>query len=161
HYLIHAFDDPDHAILALPAARRYAQIAPQAFHALHMPSHIFVQLGMWAEAQASNEASWAASVGEAKKRALDTTDYDFHSLDWLVQISLERGQRRHAREVVAWGLDALAKARDPDRMPLVVGGIAWDYLLATRRWEDAEALLAPLSTVEDVERASSDHAKAR
>jgi hypothetical protein len=57
HYVIHAFDDPEHAILALPAARRYAQIAPEAYHARHMPSHIFVQLGMWKEAQASNEAA--------------------------------------------------------------------------------------------------------
>ena len=46
HYIIHAFDDPDHAILALPAARRYADIAPEAHHARHMPSHIFLQLGM-------------------------------------------------------------------------------------------------------------------
>jgi hypothetical protein len=45
HYIIHAFDDPDHAILALPAARAYSKIAPSAAHALHMPSHIFVQLG--------------------------------------------------------------------------------------------------------------------
>ncbi len=45
HFIIHAFDDPDLAILALPAARRYAAIAPDAPHALHMPSHIFVQLG--------------------------------------------------------------------------------------------------------------------
>ncbi|HKG98739.1 MAG TPA: hypothetical protein VKA97_13040, partial [Pyrinomonadaceae bacterium] len=49
HYIIHAFDDPDHAILALPAARRYASIAPEAHHARHMPSHIFLQLGMWPE----------------------------------------------------------------------------------------------------------------
>ena len=49
HYTIHAFDDPEHAILALPAAKAYARIAPAAPHALHMPSHIFVQLGMWEE----------------------------------------------------------------------------------------------------------------
>lgn len=49
HYILHAFDDPDHAILALPAARRYADIAPGAPHALHMPAHIFLQLGMWPE----------------------------------------------------------------------------------------------------------------
>jgi hypothetical protein len=55
HYILHAFDDPDHAILGLPAARRYAEIAPAAPHALHMPSHIFLQLGMWPEAAASNE----------------------------------------------------------------------------------------------------------
>ncbi len=40
-------NDPDHAVLALPAARRYAEIAPAAPHALHMPSHVFLQLGMW------------------------------------------------------------------------------------------------------------------
>src|SRR6266513_359247 len=56
HYTIHAFDDPDHAILALPAARRYARIAPESHHALHMPAHIFLQLGMWPEAAASNDA---------------------------------------------------------------------------------------------------------
>ena len=72
HYIIHAFDDPDHAILALPAARRYAQIAPEAFHARHMPSHIFVHLGMWTEAAAANESSWAASQAWVQKRKLDS-----------------------------------------------------------------------------------------
>ena len=57
HYTIHAFDDPDHAILALPAARRYARIAPESHHALHMPAHIFLQLGMWPEAAASKTRS--------------------------------------------------------------------------------------------------------
>ncbi len=56
HYAIHAFDHPDLAILALPAARRYAKIAPASHHALHMPAHIFVQLGMWPEAAVSNQA---------------------------------------------------------------------------------------------------------
>ena len=49
------------ATLALPAARRYADIAPEAHHARHMPSHIFLQLGMWPEAAASNESAWEAS----------------------------------------------------------------------------------------------------
>ena len=47
HYAIHAFDDPIHAPLALPAARRYAEIAPAVAHARHMPTHIFIQHGMW------------------------------------------------------------------------------------------------------------------
>src|SRR6185436_14001281 len=54
HFIIHSFDDPDHAPLALPAARAYAQIAPSAPHALHMPSHIFVQLGLWDDVAKSN-----------------------------------------------------------------------------------------------------------
>jgi tetratricopeptide (TPR) repeat protein len=61
HYVIHAYDDPENAARALNAAHRYAEIAPEAPHALHMPSHIFLQLGMWPEAAGSNEASWAAS----------------------------------------------------------------------------------------------------
>src|SRR5438067_3572033 len=63
HYFIHACDSPEMAHLALKAARRYSQIAPAASHALHMPSHIFVQLGMWREVEASNIAS--VKAGEA------------------------------------------------------------------------------------------------
>ena len=54
HYLIHACDNPASASRGLEAARRYAQIAPEAEHALHMPSHIFVQLGLWPDTVASN-----------------------------------------------------------------------------------------------------------
>ncbi|HEX6199220.1 MAG TPA: tetratricopeptide repeat protein, partial [Thermoanaerobaculia bacterium] len=68
HYLIHAYDDPVHAPLGLRAAERYAEVAPAAHHALHMPSHIFVQLGQWPETSASNEAAWAASVDWVKRR---------------------------------------------------------------------------------------------
>ena len=62
HFIIHAFDDPDHAPLGLAAARLYAGIAPAAAHALHMPSHIFVQLGMWNDARTSNIAAYKAAV---------------------------------------------------------------------------------------------------
>lgn len=54
HYTIHAFDDPDHAILGLPAARAYSQIAPAAPHAQHMTTHIFLALGMWNEVVSQN-----------------------------------------------------------------------------------------------------------
>ena len=71
HYTIHAFDHPSLAIRALPAARRYAQIAPDSHHAQHMPAHIFLQLGMWPEAasariqsqNATTSGSGAASKG--------------------------------------------------------------------------------------------------
>src|SRR4029079_12247717 len=61
HYLIHSYDDPVHAPLGLRAARVYAKIAPAATHALHMPSHIFLALGMWPETASCNEASWESS----------------------------------------------------------------------------------------------------
>ncbi len=62
HYLIHSYDDPQHASLALLAANNYAKVAPDATHALHMPSHIYVALGMWDEVIRSNIGSYAASV---------------------------------------------------------------------------------------------------
>ena len=98
HYIIHAFDDPDHAMLALPAARRYAQIAPEALHARHMPSHIFVQLGMWTEAEASNESAWAASQAWIARKMHDASYGDFHSLvDGCSRFYLELGQRQEGR----------------------------------------------------------------
>src|SRR6185503_18151507 len=78
HYIIHAFDDPEHAILALPAARRYADIAPEAHHARHMPSHIFLQLGMWPEAAASNESAWEVSNTWMKRKNLSPSVRDYH-----------------------------------------------------------------------------------
>src|SRR2546427_6712761 len=100
HYTIHAFDDPDHAILALPAARRYARIAPESHHALHMPAHIFLQLGMWPEAAASNEAGWPASVAWVKRQGLSLSHRDYHSLYWLMYVYLQQG--RYSRPQSCW-----------------------------------------------------------
>ena len=61
HYLIHSYDKPQLAELGIPAARRYAQIAPAAPHALHMPSHIFARVGLWQDDIKSNLASIAAT----------------------------------------------------------------------------------------------------
>ncbi len=70
HYILHAYDHGTLASKALPAARAYAKIAPQASHALHMPAHTFLQLGFWDDAAASDEASWNASIAWAKRRGL-------------------------------------------------------------------------------------------
>ncbi len=86
HYLIHAYDDPLHAPLGLRAARRYANVASSAPHALHMPSHIFLQLGMWEDTARSNEAAYALSKTWGKP--------DMHSLHWLEYALLQ--QRRYA-----------------------------------------------------------------
>ena len=83
HYLVHSYDDPVHAALGLRAARVYAKIAPAASHALHMPSHVFVSLGMWDEAVSSNVDSWAAAEARVERKNLGLEDRGYHSLLWL------------------------------------------------------------------------------
>jgi tetratricopeptide (TPR) repeat protein len=98
HYLIHSDDDPAHAEKALPAARAYSKIAPAAPHALHMPSHIFLALGMWDEVISSNEASWKAS---------GKTGY--HALSWLQYAQLQEGRFDDARRTLKEIVDAATK----------------------------------------------------
>ncbi len=114
HYLIHNYDDPGHARLALPAARAYARIAPGSSHALHMPAHVFLQLGMWDEAAASDEASFRASQAWIKRKGLGVGMHDYHSLSWLLYESLQQGRYRKAREaldLIAPGVEATGAPR--------------------------------------------------
>ena len=101
HFIIHAFDDPEHAILALPAAKVYAEIAPAAPHALHMPSHIFVQLGMWEGVVASNDASYRAALELVERKGLPRGRSEFHALQWYHYGQLQLGNEERAQ----WALD--------------------------------------------------------
>src|SRR6202790_5905861 len=90
HYLIHAYDKPQLAQLGLPAARRYAQIAPSSPHALHMPSHIFARVGLWQDDINSN----LASIGSTRKAAamgMGGEGHQFHAMDFLVYAYLQSG----------------------------------------------------------------------
>src|SRR5919198_6416207 len=100
HFIIHAFDDPDHAILALPAARAYSKIAPAAAHALHMPSHIFVQLGMWDDVAASNTVAYKAATDLIARMHLAEGREDFHTLSWLQYANLMMGKFDEAQKNV-------------------------------------------------------------
>ena len=141
HYIIHAFDDPEHAILALPAARRYAEIAPEAHHARHMPSHIFLQLGMWPEAVASNESAWAASEAWVKRRNLPLNLRDYHSYHWLTYVYLQQGRYREARTLV----DRLRQTmRESGRESVRHYDVtAAAFVVETQRWDQAAALFEP------------------
>lgn len=101
HYVLHAYDDGEHTSMALPAARIYAKLAPQSSHALHMPSHAFLPLGMWDDAVASDEASFAASVAWVKRTGRTVNQEDFHSLSWLHYEYLQQGRFAKARETAA------------------------------------------------------------
>jgi tetratricopeptide (TPR) repeat protein len=107
HYALHAFDDGEHASLALQAARTYARIAPASSHARHMPSHVFLPLGMWDEAVASDESAFAASVALAKRKGLSASQYDFHALSWLHYEYLQQGRFAKARETMRTVEEAL------------------------------------------------------
>lgn len=108
HYILHAYDHGTLAAKALPAARAYAKIAPQASHALHMPAHAFLQVGFWDEAAAADEASWNASIAWAKRRGLPISSRDFHSLAWLQYEWTQQGRFSKTKEAIAF-VDAAMK----------------------------------------------------
>ncbi|MGB8473821.1 MAG: tetratricopeptide repeat protein [Candidatus Acidiferrum sp.] len=140
HYIIHCDDYPALAPLALDAARRYAKIAPDAPHALHMPSHIFTRLGLWQESIDSNLASAAA----AKRNGL--VGDELHALDYLVYAYLQQGRDREALEILA----TLPKAQPDDAsyFTALYATAAIPARLAIERhhWSEAAALVLPAKT---------------
>lgn len=137
HYLIHAYDDPTHAPLGLRAARAYARVAPAAHHALHMPSHIFVQLGQWDRVVASNEDAWAASVAWTERRKLPVEKRDFHSLSWLAYAYLQEGRYGKARDVLEIARRE-ARSTDSERVASSLASMEARYLIETRSWNEAK-----------------------
>jgi tetratricopeptide (TPR) repeat protein len=107
HYILHAYDDGEHNAMALEAAHLYAKIAPASSHALHMPSHAFLPLGMWDEAVASDEASFAASAAWMRRTGRTPAQQDFHSLSWLHYEYLQQGRFGKARDAIDIVKDAL------------------------------------------------------
>jgi tetratricopeptide (TPR) repeat protein len=99
HYLIHSYDKPQLAQLGLPAARRYAQIAPAAPHALHMPSHIFARVGLWQDDINSNLASIAATRKTAAMH-MGGEGHQFHAMDFLFYAYLQSGREADARALM-------------------------------------------------------------
>jgi hypothetical protein len=99
HYLIHAYDKPQLAERGIPAARRYAQVAPAAPHALHMPSHIFARVGLWQDDVNSNLASVAATRKTAAMH-MGGEGHQFHAMDFLFYAYLQSGREANARALM-------------------------------------------------------------
>jgi tetratricopeptide (TPR) repeat protein len=135
HFIIHSFDDPDHAILALPAARAYSKIAPSAAHALHMPSHIFLRLGMWQDVIDSNVAAYQSAVALNQRMHLPEGREDFHSLSWLEYANLMMGRFDEAKKSLE--LARAANERNPSSRPVHQGYLVMRarYILETGQWE--------------------------
>jgi hypothetical protein len=150
HYAIHAYDTPELAPLGLPFARAYAQIAPAAFHARHMPAHIYSRLGMWKEAIASCQAAWDASTAAARREKLSSNHHDFHSLSWLVEMPFELGLRKEAERALGAFGAAVRAGLGRQHRALYATEVA-SYMMRTGEWSRADELLAPLEAkaVED------------
>src|ERR1700694_5672428 len=120
HYIIHTYDVPALAGRGLVAARRYSEIAPDAPHALHMPSHTFTRTGYWQESIDSNIAAAAAARREAQ------TAEELHASDYEIYAYLQTGQDEAARRMVD-SLPEIASRFDPKTMLSGAGGPAVGY----------------------------------
>jgi len=143
HYLIHTYDYPGMAELGLPAARRYAKIAPAAPHALHMPSHIFAQLGLWQEDIDSNLASVAASR-DASMTHMGDEGHQYHAMESLIYAYLQSGREAEAQKLIEQ-VKALPKMKsmygvDADPQVLALLSYSASYVLELHQWEKAADL---------------------
>jgi len=143
HYLIHSYDKPQLAQLGLPAARRYAQIAPAAPHALHMPSHIFARVGLWQDDINSNLASIAATRKTAAMH-MGGEGHQFHAMDFLIYAYLQSGREAEAAKVID-EIKTMPKMKsmygddfDPQTNALTKFPAVYD--LELRHWPDAAQL---------------------
>src|ERR1700728_3424500 len=143
HYLIHAYDKPQLAQLGIPAARRYAQVAPAAPHALHMPSHIFARVGLWQDDINSNLASVAATRKTAAL-GMGGEGHQFHAMDFLIYAYLQSGREADAAKVID-EVKTMPKMKsmygddfDPETNALTKFPAIYD--LELRHWSDAAQL---------------------
>ena len=123
HYLIHSYDKPQLAQLGIPAARRYAKVAPAAPHALHMPSHIFARVGYWQDDINSNLASVAATR-KAAAMHMGGEGHQFHAMDFLFYAYLQSGRESDAKALMD-EVNAMPQMHD-------MYGVGFDPHLATQ-----------------------------
>ena len=145
HYIIHSTDTPALASLGLKAARRYTRIAPAAPHAQHMPSHIFVRLGLWTETVSANWQSFEAGIAHARATgAPGPSPHELHALDYAVYGYLQRGQDSAARRTVAVG-ESLAVILSKDAVVAEYNRTAMAARVPLERgdWAGAAAFPAP------------------
>ena len=154
HYLIHAYDDPVLAPLGLRAARRYATVASAAPHALHMPSHIFLQLGMWNEAARSNEAAYALSKEWVAREKASSDKRDLHSLEWLQYTYLQQRRYDDAKRLLA---EVAARPNEGMREHHARDNMEARYALETGDWSVVDFLdpHAPIQFARGVRGATS------
>jgi tetratricopeptide (TPR) repeat protein len=143
HYLIHTYDRPDMAQQGLPAARKYASLAPAAPHALHMPAHIFARLGLWQDDIDSNVASIAATQKEAAEH-MGGEGHQFHAMDFLIYAYLQTGREQDAQKIID-EVRAMPPMHDMygmgfDPRLFALSAFPASYTLELHHWADAAQL---------------------
>lgn len=142
HYLIHSFDDPVHAPLGLEAARAYADIAPDAGHAQHMTSHIFVAMGMWDDVVAANVRARDVQNGRLTELGRPVNVCG-HYTSWLHYGWLMRGQLADAERGMTECLERVRAGASPDEQAYFADMRA-RHVLDTRDWDAADRIAADL-----------------
>lgn len=141
HYIIHNCDYPGLAELALPAARKYAAIAPASSHAQHMPSHIFTRLGLWDDCIQSNLASVSSARCYVEKAKIKGHwDDELHAIDYLVYAYLQKGQDEGAQQQVDY-LETITEVYPVNsKSAYAFAAIRARNLLERKMWKQAAAL---------------------
>ena len=147
HYLIHSYDFPPIASKGVTAARRYADIAPSAPHALHMPSHIFTRLGYWQESIDTNRRSAEAAKSELRQANLEAGSYNaLHAMDYIAYATLQLARDTEAKALVdeIRGLNKIDSEQFAAAYALAA--VPARYAIERRQWaEAAELALHPQS----------------
>src|SRR3954464_5200614 len=162
HYLIHTYDKPGMAQQGLPAARKYAQLAPAAPHALHMPAHIFARLGLWQDDIDSNARSIAATQKEAAEH-MGGEGHQFHAMDFLVYAYLQTGREQDAQKIID-EVKAMPQMHDMyglgfDPHLAAQSDFQASYVLELHQWA-AAAQLSPVEGTTDANRSFAYLARA-
>ncbi len=148
HYIIHNYDNPELAPMALNTARRYASIAPASAHAQHMPSHIFTRLGLWEESIQSNLNSTSSAI--CYSSSIDPQahwDEEVHGMGYLVYAYLQKGQNDEALEQYEY-LQTFKKIFPANfKIAYTAAAIPSRIALENKNWEAAAKLQLPLSTL--------------
>jgi tetratricopeptide (TPR) repeat protein len=141
HYIIHTYDYPELAILALPAARKYASLAPSSAHAQHMPSHIFTRLGLWDECISSNLASTSSAKCYAENAGIKGHwDEELHGMDYLVYAYLQKGENNLAKDQCDY-LNTMDEVYPVNfKVAYAFAAIPARYVLENKSWKEAASL---------------------
>ncbi len=141
HYIIHNYDYPELAHLALPTARKYAQIAPSSAHAQHMPSHIFTRLGLWDESIQSNlNSSSAARCYAEESGIVGNWTSEIHALDYLFYAYLQKGDNAHANELFAYFEQIEQVSGNNASLSYPFAAIPARMVLENKQWSKAASL---------------------